>query len=239
MPQNLTKSAYYLLFTLSGFTGLVYETVWSHYLKLILGHAAYSQALVIIIFMGGMAGGAWITSRLASGRRNLLLQYAFIELAIGLFGAVFDPVFHIIYTITFTSILPALDNPVLIQCYKILVTSLLILPQSLLLGATFPLMTEGFIRKFPKKPGQSISLLYFYNSLGAAIAALVSAFYLIGTLGMSGTIFTSGMINIFITTICMITKSMVAVCMITIGMSTICMITICMITICMITICMT
>ena len=198
MPKNLTKSAYYVLFTLSGFAGLVYETVWSHYLKLILGHAAYSQALVIIIFMGGMAGGAWITSRLASEHRNLLLHYAFIELVIGLFGAGFDPAFQEIYSITFTNILPALDNPVLIQSYKFLVTSLLILPQSLLLGATFPLMTEGFIRKFPKKPGQSISLLYFYNSLGAAIAALVSAFYLIGTLGISGTIFTSGMINIFI-----------------------------------------
>jgi spermidine synthase len=33
------------VFVVSGFTGLIYESIWSHYLKLFLGHAAYAQAL--------------------------------------------------------------------------------------------------------------------------------------------------------------------------------------------------
>lgn len=33
---------YVLLFVFSGFAGLVYESVWTHYLKLFLGHAAYA-----------------------------------------------------------------------------------------------------------------------------------------------------------------------------------------------------
>ena len=45
----------FLLFTISGFAGLIYESIWSHYLKLFLGHAAYAQTLVLAIFMGGMA----------------------------------------------------------------------------------------------------------------------------------------------------------------------------------------
>ena len=51
------------LFVISGFAGLIYESIWSHYLKLFLGHAAYSQALVLIIFMGGMAIGAWLAGK--------------------------------------------------------------------------------------------------------------------------------------------------------------------------------
>ena len=47
-----------VVFTLSGFTGLIYESIWTHYLKLFLGHAAYAQTLVLAIFMGGMAIGA-------------------------------------------------------------------------------------------------------------------------------------------------------------------------------------
>ena len=54
---------YFCMFTISGFSGLIYESIWSHYLKLFLGHAAYAQSLVLMRFMGGMAGGAWLASR--------------------------------------------------------------------------------------------------------------------------------------------------------------------------------
>ena len=44
---------FFAIFTISGFSGLIYESIWSHYLKLFLGHAAYAQSLVLMIFMGG------------------------------------------------------------------------------------------------------------------------------------------------------------------------------------------
>jgi predicted membrane-bound spermidine synthase len=62
-----------LLFALSGFSGLIYESVWSHYLKIFLGHAVYAQALVLVIFMGGMSIGAWLISKTTHRIRNLLL----------------------------------------------------------------------------------------------------------------------------------------------------------------------
>ena len=50
-----SRSVYFMLFALSGFSGLIYESIWTRYLKLFLGHAAYAQALVLAIFMGGLA----------------------------------------------------------------------------------------------------------------------------------------------------------------------------------------
>ncbi len=50
-----SRAAFYLLFTASGFAGLIYESIWTHYLKRFLGHAAYAPSLVLIVFMGGLA----------------------------------------------------------------------------------------------------------------------------------------------------------------------------------------
>ena len=64
-----------LQFALSGFAGLIYESIWTHYLKLILGHAAYAQSLVLAIFMGGMALGAlWIRKRIDNIERPFTLS---------------------------------------------------------------------------------------------------------------------------------------------------------------------
>jgi len=196
MTTGQTQRSLYFIFALSGFSGLLYESVWSHYLKLFLGHAAYAQALVLIIFMGGMALGAWLISRTSHYFRNLLLGYALIEAIIGVSGLVFHPLFQFVLDTSFDSIIPALGTPLSVQLYKFTVASLLILPQSILLGATFPLMSGGFIRKYPDTPGKTISVLYFANSIGAAMALLVSAFYLIGKFGLPGTIFTAGLLNI-------------------------------------------
>ena len=194
MTSRQIQRCLYLIFALSGSTGLIYESVWSHYLRLFLGHAAYAQCLVLVIFMGGMALGAWIVSRLGPGVKNLLLGYALVEGIIGIFGLVFHSAFQLVYTISFENIIPLLGTPIYVHGYKFIIASLLILPQSILLGATFPLMSGGFIRSFPDTPGKHISVLYFSNSIGAAIAVLLSSFYLIGKFGLPGTMFTAGLI---------------------------------------------
>src|SRR5882757_4190182 len=82
------------VFVVSGFTGLIYESIWSHYLKLFLGHAAYAQTLVLAIFMGGMAIGSWLVSRFTLRIANLLLGYALAELGIGILAIAFHHVFQ-------------------------------------------------------------------------------------------------------------------------------------------------
>jgi predicted membrane-bound spermidine synthase len=190
------RTALLALFALSGFAGLIYESIWSHYLKLFLGHAAYAQTLVLSIFMGGMALGSWISSRTSRRWPNLLLAYAAVELVIGLLGVVFHGVFVRTVDFAFITALPAVQNPLLAGVIKWLLGTLLILPQSVLLGMTFPLMSAGLIRRFPATPGATLALLYFTNSIGAAVGVLVSGFVLIDVVGLPGTILTAGLINV-------------------------------------------
>jgi len=192
------RNTLFLLFALSGFTGLIYESIWSHYLKLFLGHAAYAQALVLAIFMGGMALGAWLASRFLGRFTNLLIAYALIEGLIGVFGLGFHSVFQATLSLSYDNIIPALDSPHAVQMYKWTVSTLLILPQSILLGMTFPVMSNGIIRLFPITPGGTLGMLYFTNSIGAAIGVLVSGFVLIAVMGLPGTLLFAANVNIIL-----------------------------------------
>ncbi len=190
------RTLYFIIFVLSGFAGLIYESIWSHYLKLFLGHAAYAQSLVLSIFMGGMALGAWLSSRYSTRFRTPLLMYAIVEGIVGVIALIFHEAFVTIIDTMHNSVLPALENRSFAHMLKWSVAALIITPQSILLGMTFPLMTSGILRKFPDTSGSSIAMLYFCNSIGAAIGVLASGFYFIKAFGLPGTILTSGLINI-------------------------------------------
>jgi len=101
-----------LIFVLSGAAGLVYESIWTHYLKLFLGHAAYAQTLVLALFMGGMAIGSWLCSRWSAGWGNLLRGYAVAEGLIGIAALAFHPVFVAATDAAYESILPALGGEI-------------------------------------------------------------------------------------------------------------------------------
>jgi predicted membrane-bound spermidine synthase len=198
MSSNSTRnpSLFFAVFTISGFSGLIYESIWSHYLKLFLGHAAYAQTLVLAIFMGGMALGSWLTARRSHRIPNLLLGYAIVEGVIGLFGLLFHPVSIEVTGWAFNSVLPHIGSPATAQLVKWSLGALLILPQSVLLGTTFPLMSGAIVRRFPERAGATLAMLYFTNSLGAAIGVLVSGFVLIGAVGLPGTILTAALLNV-------------------------------------------
>jgi predicted membrane-bound spermidine synthase len=198
MIPTVPRGWFYALFTLSGFAGLIYESIWSHYLKLFLGHAAYAQTLVLAIFMGGMALGSWLCSRHSARWRNLLVGYAVAEAVIGVCALVFHRVYAEATGFAYDSIMPALGSPLAANAFKWALSTALILPQSVLLGMTFPLMSAGLIRGYPDRSGGTLAMLYFTNSLGAAAGVLASGFFLIARVGLPGTILTAGMLNILL-----------------------------------------
>ncbi|HUO51908.1 MAG TPA: fused MFS/spermidine synthase [Gemmatimonadaceae bacterium] len=186
----------YVVFVLSGAAGLVYESIWSRYLGLFVGHSAYAQVIVLTIFLGGMSLGAWGAGRRSERLARPLIAYAFLELAIGAIGLVFHDVFVWTTAWAYDSVFPALaGRPVLLDVVKWGLAGLLILPQSVLLGTTFPLMSAGVLRLVRRAPGRVLSMLYFANSLGAAAGVLVAGFWLIRVAGLPGTLLAAAALN--------------------------------------------
>jgi spermidine synthase len=191
-------TVYIALFAVSGFAGLMYESIWTHYLKLFLGHAAYAQSLVLAIFMGGMAIGSWLVGIYSARLRNLLMGYAVVEALVGVAALSFHLVFVGATGLAYDKVLPLVSSPGAAQAVKWSLASLFILPQSILLGMTFPLMTGGVVRRFPGATGHNVAGLYFSNSLGAAAGVLTSGFVLVGLVGLPGTMLTAGLLNLLL-----------------------------------------
>ena len=186
------------MFVLSGAAGLVYESIWTRYLGLFVGHSAYAQVLVLTIFLGGMSLGAIAIGRRAEQVRNPLRWYAYVELAVGIIGLVFHDVFVWATHAAYDSIFPALGPGPMHTIVKWTIAGLLILPQSVLLGATFPLMTAGALRRSTAHPGRTISLLYFANSVGASAGVLLAGFVLIAMAGLPGTLAAAAALNLVV-----------------------------------------
>jgi predicted membrane-bound spermidine synthase len=195
MPNRNVKLLF-ALFALSGFTGLIYESVWSHYLRLFLGAAAFSQSFVLAAFMGGMALGAWLASRWSARLANLLAAYGWIEAAIGVAALIFHESFVLLTQVSLDHVIPGLGSPGTVEIYKYSLCAVLIVPQTLLLGMTFPLLSGAVIRRGPEASGHHLAMLYFTNSIGAAAGALAAAFLLLGWLGMPGTMRLAGVLNL-------------------------------------------
>ncbi|MEO5691650.1 MAG: fused MFS/spermidine synthase [Usitatibacter sp.] len=187
----------FCVFFISGFSGLIYESVWSHYVKLFLGHAAYAQTLVLVVFIGGLALGAWLVSARAERMRNPLRLYAIVEALTGILGLLFHTIFNTAIDWGYATLLPAACDQASSFCpAQWGLAAALLAPQSIMLGATFPLVSSAVLRLSNESPGHDIATLYFLNSLGAVLGVMASAFVLIPAIGLPGTLHTAGLANI-------------------------------------------
>ena len=184
-----------LVFVVSGAAGLIYESIWSRYLSLLVGHSAYAQIIVLVIFLGGMSLGALLVGQRSERLREPLLWYAAVETLVGIIGLLFNYLYVDISDVAYDTIFPALAGGWALLVVKWLLAGLMILPQSILLGTTFPLMSAGAIRLFRARTGRVLGLLYFANSFGAAIGVLAAGFYLLGRVGLPGTLVTAAICN--------------------------------------------
>ena len=187
-----------ILFFASGMSGLIYESIWSRYIRLFVGSAATAQILVLSLFMGGMSLGAFAAGRFTRRLRRPVLVYGIIEGLIGGYALMFPWLQGVATRLSYDVLFPALGGGAAVGVAKWTVASALILPPCVLLGTTFPVMSVGILRRDPQRSGHILGLLYFTNSMGAAVGALLSGFVLVAHVGLPGALTVAGIINLLI-----------------------------------------
>ncbi|RMG96201.1 MAG: spermidine synthase [Deltaproteobacteria bacterium] len=188
----------FLLFFLSGMSGLVYESIWSRYIRQFVGSAATAQVLVLALFMGGMSAGALLAGRYVHRIRRPVVAYGLIEGCIGLYALAFPTVFDLVTRLAYDVLFPAFGGGAGVEAAKWLLAASLIVGPCILLGMTFPVMSVGILRRDPAHSGEILSFLYFTNSLGASLGAILSGFVGVAFLGLPGTLAVAGVLNILI-----------------------------------------
>ena len=183
----------YFLFALSGFAGLIYEGSWARYLKLFLGHSSYGQVLTLCIYMGGLAIGSFIAGKMVEKVKRPLLGYAAVELAIGIGGVAYHPLYNLLTGFFFDSDWVAGLGFTGAEVAKVVLATGSTLPIAIAVGMTFPFIAAGLMRKSGAEV--SLPMLYFTNSLGSAIGILVTSYMLIPELGNHITLCVAASIN--------------------------------------------
>ena len=175
-----------VLFFLSGFAALVYQVVWQRTLFAIYGINIESVTVVVTAFMlglglGSLAGGA--VSK--DPRRPVVLLFGAVEGAIGVFGLVSLPLFRAVGHATLGA------APAVVA----LVTFLLVLVPTMLMGGTLPLLVAHFARR-SGNVGRSVGFLYFINTLGSAFASAAAVFVLLPKLGQTHAVYVAVGLNV-------------------------------------------
>lgn len=174
----MTRRILLFLFFLSGFAALLYQVAWQRMLVFYTSSDTVSIGLIVTAFMGGLGLGYLYGGHIAdrqAPRRNLL-AFIVAEAGIMLF-AVFSK--FILYDLLYIHGPQPQDAPVLMYA---MVFAVLLLP-TFLMGVSLPLLAKAFVQENVVEQGRFIGRLYFTNTLGAAIGALVTGVILVRTMG--------------------------------------------------------
>lgn len=182
MPRRVL----FFVFTVSGVCALLYQLIWQRALLLIYGSNIESVTMVVSAFMlglglGSLAGG-WVSKKPGV---PLLFLFGCVEILIGLYGAVSLSLFEKVGEST--GMVSGLSTG--LACF-----SLVLIP-TLLMGSTLPLLVTYYVN-VSKNVGYSVSMLYFVNTLGAGIGAFLAAFMVLGSLGLTKSVYLAVALNI-------------------------------------------
>ena len=186
-----------VLFFLSGATGLVYEVVWHRMLVLVFGSTAFATATILASFMFGLALGSFCFGRLADRYRDPLKVYAYLEAGIGVFALLF-PVILSGVTAAYVGIYQQFDATFyLFSLLRFILSFLILVIPSFLMGGTLPVLSKLFIREFGRL-GAGIGSLYGTNTLGAVVGTFSAGFFFIILFGAKETTYIAAAVNILV-----------------------------------------
>ena len=186
-----------VLFFLSGATGLVYEVVWHRMLVLVFGSTAFATATILASFMSGLALGSFCFGRLADRYRDPLKVYAYLEAGIGVFALLF-PVILSGVTAAYVGIYQQFDATFyLFSLLRFILSFLILVIPSFLMGGTLPVLSKLFIREFGRL-GAGIGSLYGTNTLGAVVGTFSAGFFFIILFGAKETTYIAAAVNILV-----------------------------------------
>lgn len=172
------------LFVTSGATSLIYETLWSRELHLVFGTSQLAISTTLAAFMAGLTAGGLIAARAVGRVRRPLAVYAALELFIGLYALIFPALARATEPLYTAFHHAASPTPLVFGAVQFLLMGLLLLPPTLCMGATLPLLARFAVMR-GGEAGTSVGRLYGANTIGAVLGTGLAGFALLPSLGLS------------------------------------------------------
>ena len=201
-PRFARHDALALLYALSGFAALVLEVVWFRYLAYVFGPTADAFALMLALYLAGIAAGSFFAARRARLSRDPLAMLAALEVAAGVvvlcttlwLGHLQDW-----YVAAYWK-LPTGGGDLAAALAQGWTAALVVLPATLAFGAIFPFAVRCFAdwggARTPVE--EAVGRLYAWNTLGGILGSLAAGFLLLPRLGLWRVVVLAGAIHLLI-----------------------------------------
>ncbi len=186
MEQSKRDNTLVAAFFLSGAAALTYEIVWSRLLQTVLGTTVHTASTILAAFLLGLSIGSFLLRNYHNSPGASLNVLSCMEFSIAAYGALM---------VVLLSLLPRaysyLPGSLVV---RVVISLILILPPTILLGGLWPLVNRMYISDATAIQAQS-GTLYCANSLGSAFGALICGFVLVPLLGFRAASVTAILFN--------------------------------------------
>lgn len=198
-PGERQRKIVLISYTISGFTALAYQVVWTRLLAIFSLNAVFSFTIMLATFLTGLAlGSALLTRRVEYMRRPMAL-FGGLQLALG--------VCAILVLFVFARLPSLIASFALRSSYtsaiwsEFFAAALTLFIPTLLMGALFPVAARIYAVKHEGPAaddpvGQRIGRLYALNTLGAMLGSLIAGFGLIPLLGLQHSVLLLATLNL-------------------------------------------
>jgi spermidine synthase len=197
-PFSLVSIIIFLSFFASGFSALIYEIIWSRLFTLVFGNTVFAISTVLSAYMAGLAGGSFIFGRFVDKKSSRTIQiYALLELGIGAYALLLPQLINLSSPLYIWIIDNFRITHYALSFIRFIVSFLLVLPATILMGGTFPVLSKLITRK-QDMIGWNSGLLYALNTFGAVFGCFLTSFVLVDAFGIFRTVQLAATINISI-----------------------------------------
>ncbi len=180
---------------LSGFTAMIYETIWTRVLSMIIGTTVYAFTTMLAAFLTGLVLGSLIYAKWPPKRP--LLLFAAAQFSIGAYVLVGMPWFDH-FPFAFLQIFDWTNqNWTLFQFLRFSMLFIIMLIPTTFFGLSLPLAVQISIQKL-SETGKTVGSTVGFNTVGAILGSFFGGFIFIPFLGFQLGMFVAALINIFI-----------------------------------------
>jgi len=193
--RNFHRWVLYGIFFLSGAAGLIYEITWMRIHSLILGSTTLAGTLILAAFFSGLALGAYLFGKWVDRIGHPLVLYGILEIGLGIFAIFSDTIFTLIDNLFVAVSYSLLHQRFVNDLLQFVILWIVLLVPTTLMGGTLPILSKYLVRR-PVDSGGIVGKLYGYNTLGAVIGTVLTAFFTIRILGVATSITIGAILNL-------------------------------------------
>lgn len=188
MAWSLDNRLFHAAIIVSGLSALIYQLIWVRLLGLVFGVSSFAVATVVAVFLLGLGLGSYFFGRWSERTDNPLRTYMYVEVGIAVASlASYVVIEHLpVYRYLYESAYNNLDFYGL-SIVRLLLSIIVLLPPVFLIGGTMPLIAKYFLT-VPATLGAGFSRIYYLNTLGAFLGALLTGFVLVRYMGVFATL---------------------------------------------------